>query len=265
MLNKNFFSKKFNGKGGEQNMKLLTMLLVLGLSLGLPLIARADVSLGVSASVSSGTSLGPHALIECTGYNYNTTGDPWTQAACIQRGTATTMTFRGKGPTDPLTTRLYDTAGNDIGGAGCFYAANFYIVYLFPDAFGGKGYELRQNTATGTVFTNLDTMNALVRTPVYSRNDKSASTGPIQDDLTAEEEGWNPQLTPSISYLARDVSAANNLILRAKRARIVRAEYGIPPIPGTGQTRPGGWQAIPLTTAASTYTGNVNITLVEWQ
>lgn len=246
-------------------MKFTVMLLVLGLSLGLPLIARADVSLGVNATLASGTSLGPHALIECTGYNYDIAGDPWTQSACTQRGTATTMTFRGKIQTDPLTTRLYDFAGNDIGGAGCFYAANFYIVYLFPDAFGGKGYELRQNTAAGTVFTNTNTMNAVVRTPVYSRDDKSSATSPIQGDLIAEEETNNPQLTPSVSYLARDVSAANNLILKSKRARIVRAEYGIPPIPAAGQTRPTGWVAIPLTTTAGTYSGNVNITIVEWQ
>lgn len=261
MFNQNFLHKNFL-KGGEQKMKLLSILLAIVLMLGAPLVARADVSLGVSAQVASGTSLGDHALLECTGYNYNPALDPWAQ--CANLGKTFTMKFRGKTSTDPLTTRLYDSAGTDIGGAGCFYAVNFYIVYLFPDAFGGKGYELRQNTATGTVFTNLDTMNAVVRTPVYSKDDKYSALGPIQDDLTAAEETLNPQLTPSVSYLARDVSAANNLILKAKRARIVRAEYGIPPIPSAAETRPVGWKAIPLTTIAATYSGNVNITLVEW-
>ncbi|MCX7661727.1 MAG: hypothetical protein N2Z79_03485, partial [Candidatus Omnitrophica bacterium] len=56
-----------------------------------------------------------------------------------------------------------------------------------------------------------------------------------------------------------------SLILKAKRSRIVRAQYGIPPKPSTTQTRPSGWQAIPLTKQAGTYTGTIKITLTEWQ
>lgn len=230
-------------------MKYLSMLLVIALILALPLTAKADISLGVSASVSSGTSLGPHIMLKCDGATYNTSGDPFAQ--CTNQGTATSLGF------GTLTTRLYNSSGTDIGGAGCFYGRDFFIVYLYPDAWGGKGYELKQNA--GTFLSAIQ--DSVVRTPVYSNSDKylGATTG--QGDLNSNEESWNPQLTPSVSALAKNAG----LILKSKRARIVRAEYGIPPLPGTGQTRPTGWSEIPLTTAAGSYSGSVAITITEWQ
>lgn len=239
-------------------MKFLSIALTAAMILALPFIAQADISLSVSATVSNGSSLGTHSLLECTGYSYNSGGDPWTQ--CTNKGTATTLAFRGKNSGDPLTNRLYKTDGTDNGGADCFYAANFYIVYLFPDAWGGKGYELKQNAGSFSAAIQ----NSVTRTPVYSKDDKFVYPGgsSAQGDLTSEESGWNPQITtPSTSALAKDAG----LILKAKRARIVRAEYGIPPKPGTGQTRPTTWSAIPLTTTAGTYTGTIVITMTEWQ
>jgi len=81
-----------------------------------------------------------------------------------------------------------------------------------------------------------------------------------QGDLTSDEKSWNPDINKD-----KLAQGGPYRILKAKRARIVRAQYGIPPKPGTGQTRPTGWQEIPLTKLAGTYTGTITITLTEWQ
>ena len=232
-------------------MKILGIL-VLAVILVMPTLAKADISLSVSASVSSGTSLGSHIMLKCDGATYSSSGNPFDQ--CTNQGTTTSLAF------GTLTTRLYNASGTDIGGADCFYGRYFFIVYLYPDAWGGKGYELKQNTGT---FSSA-IQNSVVRTPVYSNADKFLwpdGTYHAQGDLTSEEETWNPQLTPSVSVLAKDAG----LILKSKRGRIVRTEYGIPPKPGTGQTRPTNWSAIPVTTAAASYSGSVAITITEWQ
>lgn len=231
-------------------MKYLSMLLVIALILVMPQVVKADISLSVSATVTTGTALGQHTLLKCTGCSYDVSGNPWTQ--CTNQGTSTSLGF------GILTTRLLASGTcADVGGAGCFYGKDFFIVYLFPDAWGGKGYELKQKAATFSSAIR----NTVVRTPVYSKEDRylGATTG--QGDLNSDEETWNPQLTPSVSALAKNAG----LILKSKRPRIVRAEYGIPNFPGTGQTRPTGWKAIPLTTAAGSYTGSATITITEWQ
>jgi hypothetical protein len=244
-------------KGGEEKMKLLSILLVGAMILVVPVAAKADITLTVSAQITSGTSLAQHTLIACNGYNYNTAGDPWTQPACYSKTAgATSMVFGGKNGVGPLTTRLYDTSGNDIGGAGCFYGANFFIVYLFPDAWGGKGYELKQNAGA----FSLQIANSVVRTPVYSPDDKYSGATSGQGDLTPEEETNNPQLTPNVSALAKNAG----LILKSKQPRIVRAEYGIPPFPKTGDTRPTGWSAVLPSVPSGTYTGSVVLTMTEW-
>lgn len=237
-------------KRGEEVNKMktyLAMILAAAVVLALPQAARADISVSVAASVSGGTALGPHALLKCTGYSYDENGDPWSQ--CASLGTATTLEFGA------LTTRLYDSGGNDTGAAGCFYGKDFYIMYLFPDAWGGKGYELKQSAGTFSP----EILNSVVRTPVYSAADKYSASGPGQGALTPTEVANNPQLNNS--YLAKDAG----LILKAKRPRIVRAEYGIPPFPATGDTRPTGWSAVPIDTTAGSYSGAFTITMTEWQ
>lgn len=247
-------------------MKNLSLILIIALTVMLAMPAKAlAIGLSVTAKVTSGTSMGQHTLIDCDGYNYNSSGDPWNQPACpASRRVAggTNLQFQDKARTGYLDKTLYGTSGNPTGGADCFYGENFYIIYLYPDAWGGKGYQLKQ---TATV-ADTDIGKALVFTPVYSDQDKfcwgSPQTCNAQGVLNAAEETANPQLTPSVSSLA--VSPYNGgLILKAGRARIVRAEYGIPPKPGTGQTRPTGWVAIPLTKTAATYSGSVTITLTE--
>ena len=241
-------------------MKTLTLILIVMLvtMLAIPSTALA-IGLTVTATISGGTSLGTHKVIACNGYNYDEAGDPWTQAACYNTNNGNSLRFGGKNGVVNLATHLYNPAGTDIGGSDCFYGVNFFIVYLYPDAWGGKGYQLKQ---TSTV-ADVDIGKALVFTPVYSDQDKFLwpdGTYHTQGVLNSAEETANPQLTPSISKLA---TTADALILKAGRARIVRAEYGIPPKPGTGQTRPSGWVAIPITKTAGTYTGSITITLVE--
>lgn len=242
-----FFKKENSLKGGEYIMRILSVILVLAI-VAIPALARADISLSVSAQVSSGTSVSGFTLLKCMGFNYNPGGDPFTQ--CTNLGTATSLNF------GTLTTRLFNSSGTDIGGAGCFYGKEFFIVYLYPDAWGGKGYELKQNAASFSSAIS----SAIVRSAVYSDQDKYSGQS-AQGVLDAQEEGWNPQLTPSVPALAKDAG----LILKSKRPRIVRAEYGIPPFPAVGESRPTGWHEIALTTPAATYSGNVVITLVEFQ
>ncbi|MGD9015272.1 MAG: hypothetical protein PVI33_04540 [Candidatus Omnitrophota bacterium] len=244
--------KKILMKGGETEMKCLGLILAVALILGVPAMVEAQsIGLSVNASVEGGTSLGTHTLIACNGYNYNESGDPWTQAACysIVEG-GTTLTFGGINGVGPLTNRLRNSSGTDIGGAGCFYGANFFIVYLYPDAWGGYTYELRQQASAPGVLGD-----ALVFTPVYSTSDRYAGSTVDQTALGVGE-------TLGTQQLARN----DALILESDQARIVRAEYGIPPLPdpdNPDDTRPSGWNAIPLDTPSGSYSASVTITLYE--
>ncbi|MFA6217073.1 MAG: hypothetical protein WDL87_05410 [Candidatus Omnitrophota bacterium] len=231
--------------------KTLGIMLIVLCALGVATLAFADITLSVNAVADSGSSFGDHAVLKCKGYSYVATGNPWTQ--CTNLGSVTTMNF------GTLTHSLKDTAGVETGDAGCFYAEDFFIIYMFPDCWGGKGYDLQQTTQTFP--SAID--DAVVRTAVYAKEDKYSTTGPEQGALTAAEITLNPQL--GVTYLAKDITTGHNRILKAKRARIVRAEYGIPPFAKTGETRPTGWTAIDKGTLAGTYSGSVRITLTEWQ
>jgi hypothetical protein len=151
-----------------------------------------------------------------------------------------------------LTTRLKTPTGADDGGAGCFYGEDFFIVYLYPDAWGGRGYELRQATAS---FPS-PVANSVVLTPVYSRDDAYSGQG-AQGDLISGETLGTPVLARS-----------GGLILRAKRPRIVRAQYSIPPFPAAGDPNPvsdPAWVPVPLTTPSGTYvSGSITIAITEW-
>lgn len=226
-------------------MKVLSLLLVVGMVCVLPQAARADISLTVQAGVSSGTTMGPHTLLQCVGHSYVKTTSPFSQ--CTNMGAGLSMNF------GTLTTRLLTPSGLDDGGAGCFYSDFFYIVYLYPDAWGGKGYEIKQDP--GTAFSTA-IANAVVMTPVYSIDDKYDGDIIGQGALLGTEVLGSPILAKN-----------GGSILRARRARIVRAEYGIPPIPDPTvptDTRPATWSSVPLTTAVGTYNGSVKITLSEF-
>jgi len=219
------------------------IVLMIALMLILPVVAfAADISLTASASITPGTAIGPTVLLKCPGYT--TVTNPWV-APCTNLGTSTTLNF------GTLTTQLKNTSGADIGGAGCFYSPDYFIVYLFPDAWGGKGYILNQ-VATST---STDVLNALIVTPVYAQQDKYSTTE--QGAMDATEISDNPNI--NITQLAKNTVQ----IFRSKKGRIVRAHYGIPPYKASG-TWASGWTAIPLTTPSADYSVTVTITMSEY-
>jgi hypothetical protein len=219
------------------------LLLILAAVLLVPALSFA-LSLTVSATTTAGQNLGPHRVLECTGYSYVPAGNPWTQ--CSNKGAASTLNF------GILSTRLKKTDGTDDGGAGCFYGEKFFIVYLYPDAWGGAGYDLRQATASFTGATAIQ--NAVVMTPVYSKDDKFVDdpTAPIQGILNDPLLGITGE-----AYGPPVLARKGGRILMARRPRIVRAEYGIPPYPAAGDPNPvadSEWKPVQLNTATGTYT-----------
>lgn len=251
-------------------MKTLTFVLIATLLLVLPTAAFA-LSLSVTASVSSGTTPGNVVVLKCNGWKFIdplALTDPWNTANCP---TKTPLAFTGSTTFDfgTLTHYLLDTNGNEdpAKNAGCFFSKNFYIVYLYPDAWGGKGYELRQTASFGDV----DVQKAVVFTPVYAANDEydingdSDTSDPGEDPqgtLDGTETGLNPDINKS-----KLATTSGALILKAKRPRIVRAEYGLPPQKADGTPWATGWVALPTSKSltGNPYTGNVQITLTEWQ
>lgn len=234
---------------GVVQMKNLLIVVAVALLL-VPACAFADISIGVSGSITGGTSLTQGTLYQCTGWKLQGRTDVNPAVDCV---TATTLSFGS------LVKDLKNTAGVVTAPAGCFYAEPYFVVYLFPDAWGGKSYELRQKSAT---VSNTAVASAMQMTPVYAAADSFRwpdNTFHAQGALTSTEVTANPQIN-------RPVLAASSpmaLILKTNRARIVRAEYGIPPFPGTGETRAPGFVPVPLTTSAGAITGTVVFSLTE--
>ncbi len=226
-------------------MRRLALIIVLFLVLPATAFA-APISLTANASIEPGTAIGPTVLIKCPGY-VTTITNPWV-APCQTLGSSTTLNF------GELTTQLKNTSGADMGGAGCFYSPYYFIVYLFPDAWGGTGYIITQQ-ATSSSAAILD---ALIVTPVYSPDDKYSSEGDIQDDMTSTEESDNPLI--NTTQLAKNPVQ----IFKSTKGRIVRAHYGIPPYKGGTQTWATNWAAIPLTTTADDYSVSITITMSEY-
>ncbi len=216
------------------------LLLILAAVLLVPTLSFA-LSLTISATTTAGQNLGPHKVLECTGYNYVDSGNPWTQ--CTDKGAASTLNF------GTLITRLKKADGTDNGAAGCFYGEKFFIVYLFPDAWGGAGYDLRQATASFTGATAIQ--NAVVMTPVYSDKDS-------YDGITDQGILNDPALGITGEVRGDPVLARKGgRILMARRPRIVRAQYSIPPYPKSGDPNPTAdteWKPVQLTTGTGTYT-----------
>ena len=222
------------------------LFLILAVMLLIPTLAFA-LSLTITADVTSGTNLSQGDVLQCHGYSFQLNDNPYD--VCINKGKLATLAF------GQLRTNLKNPDGTDSTGAGCFYAPDFFIVYLSPDAWGGKGYELRQAAVT-TFSTAI--ANSVIMSPVYSKDDKFSTTGPAQGllDQPNEQEG--------VKVLAKN----GGLVLKSKRARIVRAQYSIPPIPADGGNwGVTGWQPINMTTTtAGRYeSGNIVISITEWQ
>lgn len=252
---------KILGKGGEK-MKTLSMILIVGILFVCMPVSASALTLSVKVNVAGGTSLGPHKLLQCRGYKVSDPKkfDPWFGDNCpVRVDSGTSLDF------GTLTTRLFDSSGKETTGAGCFYGRDFFVVYFYPDAWGGKGYEI---TANGN-FMDPDLQKAVVFTPVYAPEDKWDFNGDgdfndtdegEQGPLTGFEPSWNPEINKD-----KLAHGSNLKILKAKTKHIVRAQVGIPPYPKEGEPRPSGWDAIDLSKAAGTYEGQIVITLTEWQ
>jgi hypothetical protein len=226
------------------------LFLILAVVLLLPVLAAAQNSttLRISADVSSGTNLARGEALQCKGYLFTNTTDPWSGGACERKGMISLLDFK------ELSTKLKKPDGTDDVGAGCFYSPDFFIVYLYPDAWGGKGYELKQASATFPA----QIADSVIMTPVYSPDDKFNATGPGQGilDQPGEDDG--------VPVLAKN----GGLILKSKRGRIVRAQYSIPPIPaGGGNWGVIGWKPINMTTTLPNKYGSdtITISITEWQ
>lgn len=222
---------------------------ILAIMLLVPSLAFA-LSLTVSATTTSGTVLGDQQVLKCKGYLFdaNPNLNPWDTANCQQLGVISTLDF------GTLSTVLQKTDGTDSKtGAGCFYARDFFIVYLYPDAWGGKGYELKQ---AGASFDG-PIANSVIMTPVYSPDDKYSATGTSQGIMDAAYGE-----TPQSSVLAR----IGGTIFKSKRGRIVRAQYSIPPNKADGLPWVTGWVAVDKSTPAAKYgSSSMSISITEWQ
>ena len=248
-------------------MKILSLILIGMLLISVPSVvsAASPISLSASATVSGGSGLGQQVLLKCKGYKVTNpdTMNPWDTAICPTKTIGGTALDFGT-----LSKTLRDVNGNPLtpnSNAGCFYAEDFFVVYLYPDAWGGTGYQLFQSAAS----IPLALQNSMLFTPVYAAADiyDNNLDGDVTDPgeiaqgaLTATEETLNPQVTPATPSLASAPTNAG-LILKAYRPRIVRAQYSIPPYKADNTPWATGWVAVPLTTAAGPYSGSVTITL----
>ncbi len=233
---------------------LIAALLVFGS--GIAAFAQTDnhtQAITISASLDHGVSLPASSTIRnCPGTiaaNQNPFLAPCVAATNISFGTLAHV-FRTNGQPDPSKQ------------AGCFYAENFFMVFLYPAVWGGTGFELSQTFSWSGDALPLD---AVVMTPVYRPEDRwiptdATSAQGAQPSLT-DLKAAGPALTASTIY--RDPRTTG---LARAEGRIIRAVYSIPPNPGVGQTKPyADWKALPLTTPWGDYTGNVVITITELQ
>ncbi|MFA5115351.1 MAG: hypothetical protein WC469_04735 [Candidatus Omnitrophota bacterium] len=229
----------------KRKMKMGKIMLMGVLLMLLPALALAAE---LTATATIATAVGVPSLPEpvirmCDGATFASSGsDPW-GSAC---STATALSFGN----------LSSVLADGTTGAGCFYAPDFFVVYLYPYTEAGQGYVINQ-----TAISSSETlMKALVFTPVYAKEDKYSATGSAQGDLTDDEDGWNPEI--NVTKLAGGGSSTGGTqlqVFKSNAPRIVRAEYGIPPFAGGTDTRPTGWTAIPLSTLAGSYSVTITI------
>jgi len=247
---------KMKKEGGEIKMKnAVVVIAIAALVLGIaPATFAATQSLSVRAQITSGVSLPTPAVLRCPG-TMSTTANPWTTCSIsssgVDFGTLTNVLANGR-------------------GAGCLYASDFFIVYLYPNAWGGVGYDITQTFTWSNAGTGSALNKALVLTPYYSNLDEFDLNG----DNDTDDPGEDPQgARPSGSTLGAQTLGAggsSKAIYKSEKpgsARIVRAQYGLPPYRdpnNANDTRPSGWEPVPESLGANTYTGNLVITIAPY-
>ncbi len=246
MTNKNKLKNK-NTKGGEKmkTLRLLISLTVLLMGVSSLALAATSQQITIKATVPApGVSLPTtKTIIKCPG-TMPASGDPWSYPGCVK----------------DLTEINFGTLTNvltDGSNAGCFYAPDYFIVYLYPDVWGGIGYEVKQSFAwAGTGLPS----NSLVFTAVYSNDDHydgKPAQGPKPTGATLGNNGNSQAATGGAKTVYKSEKPG--------KPRIFRAQYGLPPYPAAGDPDPfAGWAPVPVTQAQGTYTGTLTLTISSY-
>ena len=223
--------------------RLLTLVIAIVLVLGVSPILFADETetLDVDAFLPHGVSLADPYVLSCDEDPGD--GNPWT--LCDELGSGATMDFG-------TLTHLLD----DNTNAGCFFAKRHFKVYLYPDAWGGAGYEIKQQFTWDQDLLG-DSEKCLVVVPVYSSQDAYAGAGG-QGDMPATADLGD-----------RSVAINNSVVYTSDKPGtpvIVRAEYGIPPYPASGDPNDNapGWVPLSKKQETGTYGGTVTFTITEF-
>ncbi len=207
-------------------------------------IAVFAQSITIQATLDKGVSLpSSNTILKCPG-TMSSTADPW--AVCSAAGSGINFGTLAHTFTD----------GSQ---AGCFYGKDFFMVFLYPTAWGGAGYTLNQKfTWTTPLKDETGGETSLVFTPVYATADKLCPTCPAQGALPSGA---------TVGTVGPATGASPKLIYDSGKPglnRIIRALYGIPPNPATGESLPfASWKPVPLIRAAGNYQGTLVISIVE--
>ncbi len=219
------------------------LLIIAAMVLGSGIAVFAQ-SITIQATLDHGASLpSSSTILKCPG-TMSTTDNPW--AVCAAAGSGINF--------GTLSHTLTDGSQ-----AGVFYAPNFFIVFLYPTAWGGAGYTLNQKfTWTNKLLDEDGGETSLVFTPVYVPEDSSCATCPAQGPLPSGAKVGD--VGPATGTVAKLIYTSGKPGLN----RIIRAMYGIPPNPAAGKAKPfDTWKPVPLIRPAGTYSGTLTLSITE--
>ncbi|MEI6631397.1 MAG: hypothetical protein WCL25_02150 [bacterium] len=224
---------KINKKEVIQMKKLLIVMLaaLVGLFNVLPCYAASSANVSVNAVVPNNTPQLSLVIKELA-----TEGqEPWT-------GTdVSAMTF------GQLTTKAAD--GSD---AGVWFSPKYYCVFLFTTSYGNH-YEVRSTCAgLSNGATPLPT-GSFMLVPGYASADEWSAGNAQGVQPTGSTLGGKDSAVGTDKLIYRSETAASN--------RIIRAFYSIPSYLEGGAKPYEGYEPIPTSQAAGTYTGTVTITI----
>lgn len=147
---------------------------------------------------------------------------------------------------------------DDGSDAGVWYSEAGFCVVIFAQPYGDP-YEIKSTCLGLTSGGNPLPAGSFGLTPVYSAKDRWNGVDPTT------EQGAMP-IGASLGTAGPAITA-NKLIYSSESgigtARIIQAYYGLPPYEIGGADPFPGYDPIPLTQAAGTYTGTVTITISQ--
>jgi hypothetical protein len=259
---------------------LLVLVFILSALTAVALAASQDIAtLQVSGKVPKGTAPGTYKLLECKGHKLkDTSADPWLGITdnntvgtnCTDQREVAQLSTLAFGDLERF---LRDSAGNPTtDSAGYFYSDKVFAIYLYPDAWGGAKYTIKQQVT----LSDTDIANAMTVSVLYTPKDKFIYTGKPegeeQGELTGREPSDNSHLTGDASgtysktYKASDLNV-ETAVFTAQRARIVRLQYGIPPCKeGATECNDSwvmGWLPVSLTKPSTDITGSIKVTFYQ--